>query len=127
MDKLEQKFLKELQGNIQESIQKNVRDTIALIMVSIKANSEMYQTLFSENGDPHFPGRIFATCYQYTDMNSDKRLQRFSLAEQSWIYYFVAQGCSGILNQWIEQGMKEPINEVDSFTDRLIQNATKSL
>ena len=127
LDKLEQEFLAELQDSIQGSVQENIKDTITLIMVNIKANSEMYQALFSENGDPHFPGRIFATCYQYTAINNNKRFQRFSPAERSWIYYFIAQGCSGILNQWIEQGMKEPVNEVAGFADRLIQNAIRSL
>lgn len=127
LDKLEQEFLTELHSNIQDATQKNIKDTITLIMVSIKADSDIYQTLFSENGDPHFPSRIFASCYKCIAMNNNKRFQRFSSAEQSWIYYFIAQGCSGILNQWIEQGMNEPISEVAGFADRLIQNATESL
>jgi len=126
LDKLEQEFLEELQNSIQQSTQKDIKDTITLIMVSIKADGEIYQTLFSENGDPHFPNKIFNLCYKYA-VNTDKQFRKYSPAEQSWIYFYIAQGCSGIINHWIEQGMKEPINEVADFADRLIHNTINQL
>lgn len=122
MDKLEQDFLTELQSNVQQSIEKNFKETFTLILVSIKADSELYTTLFSQNGDPHFPNRIFSLCYEHTEMEKDKRFQNLSQSELTWLYYFIAQGCSGILAQWIKNGMIEPINEVADFTDKLIQN-----
>ena len=127
LDKLEEEFLKELQDTIQQSTYHNFKDTFTLIMVSIKANCEIYKTLFSENGDSHFPARIFSLCYEYYGMNSDKRLQKLSSSEQSWLYYFMAQGCGGILHQWMENEMKEPISEVTDFADRLIQSTMKFL
>lgn len=123
LEKIEQEFLTELQGNVQQSIERNFKDTFTLILVSIKADSELYITLFSQNGDPLFPSRIFSLCYEHTKMENDKRFQKLSPSELTWLYYFIAQGCSGILTQWIKNGMIEPINEVADFTDRLIQNA----
>lgn len=122
LDKLEQEFLTELQGNVQQSIQKNFKDTFTLILAGIKADSELYITLFSQNGDPLFPNRMFPLCYKYTEMEKDKRFHKLSPSELTWLYYFIAQGCSGILTQWIKNGMLEPINEVADFTDKLIQN-----
>ena len=126
LEKLETEFLDELQSNVQESVQKGFKDTFTLIMVSIKADAKIYQTLFSENGDPHFPGRILDLCYkQYILANSDKQLLKLSPLEQTWLYYFTAQGCSGILNQWIKNGMIEPINDVADFADKLVQSTSK--
>lgn len=123
LEKLEAEFLNELQNNVHESAQKGFRDTFALIMVSIKADGKLYQTLFSENGDPHFPSRILDSCYkQYILSNDDEKLSKLSLNEQTWLYYFIAHGCSGILSQWIKTGMLQPINEVVDFVDRLVRN-----
>ncbi len=122
LNKLEQEFLTELQNDVQQSIEKNFIDTFILILVSIKANSELYITLFSQNGDPLFPNRIFCLCYEYIEVENSKHFQKLSPSELTWLYYFIAQGCSGILTQWIKNGMVEPINEVADFTDKLIQN-----
>ncbi|WP_169911628.1 TetR-like C-terminal domain-containing protein [Clostridium oryzae] len=42
-----------------------------------------------------------------------------------WSYYFVAQGCCGILDQWMMNGMMESINDVVDFADKLIRNTLK--
>lgn len=126
LEKLESEFLSELQKNVQESAQKDFRDTFTLIMVSIKADGKLYQTLFSENGDPHFPSRILDLCYKQSVLsNDDKKLSDLSLNERTWLYYFIAHGCSGILNQWITGGMIQPINEVVDFAYKLVINTSK--
>lgn len=122
LEKIEQEFLDELFQNIGSSVQHDFKDTLTLIMISIKANGELYQTLFSENGDKYFPNRIFTLCYKNIAMNNDKRFEMLSTTQQKWLYYFIAQGCSGILNQWIISGMAEPIDEVINFIDKLFQN-----
>lgn len=126
LDKLEQQFLDELEETIQQSMQTGFYDTITLILVSIKANAEMYQTLFSENGDPHFPGKIFSSCYKHISLDKNKHFLKLSPSKQTWLYYYIAQGCSGILHQWIENKMTEPIEEVAAFADKLIQNTVQS-
>lgn len=125
LEKMEQEFLNELLESIDDSIQRNFKDTLTLIMVRIKTNGELYQTLFSENGDKYFPNRIFALCYKKSAM--DKRFQKLSAGQQKWLYYFIAQGCSGILDQWMSAGMAEPIEEVVGFADKLVQNTLKNL
>lgn len=128
LDQIEQEFLKELEDNVGQSIHKDFQETIRFILESIQAESELYKTLFSENGDPHFPTHIFSSCYQkFTAINNNRQFQQLAPSEQKWLFYFIAQGCSGILSQWIENGMVEPISEVAAFTDKLIQNTLRSL
>lgn len=72
--------------------------------------------------------RIFASCYKkYASMEDNKRFQQLKPSEQKFFFYFVAQGCSGILSQWLENGMTEPVSEVADFADKLVQSTLKSI
>lgn len=123
LEKLETEFLSELQKKVQESAQKGFRETFTLIMESIKADGKAYQTLFSENGDPHFPSRILDSCYKQSILSNDgDNFSNMTLNERTWSYYFIAYGCSGILSQWIKTGMLQPTNEVVDFVDRLVRD-----
>lgn len=128
LEKLENEFLEELEDNVSQSIHNGFQETFTYILISIKAEGELYKTLFSENGDPHFPSHIFASCYKrYASMEDDKRFQQLKPSEQRFFFYFVAQGCSGILSQWLENGMAEPVSEVADFADKLVQSTLKSI
>lgn len=128
LEKIEFEFLDELQKNVSQSVHRGFRETITSILVSIQADGEIYQTLFSENGDPHFPSHIFSSCYKkYAAIDEDRRFQSLKPSEKTWLFYFIAQGCSGILSQWMEHKMVEPVDEVADFADKLIKNTLKSL
>lgn len=123
IERLEDEFLTELKESISAATSKNFRETFTLILVSLKAQKEMYQTIFSENGDRYFPYKVIMFCYDI--VASEMTSTRLKTTEQQWLYYFLAHGCSGILNQWITNGMVEPINEIVAFADQLIQNNMK--
>lgn len=125
VEKLEQGFLNELSQNIRGDTPHDFKDTFTLILISLKADRELYQTLFSENGDKTFPNRIFDSCYKVNVLDAQPKFQGLSPVHQKWLYYFIAQGCSGILNQWMEGGMIEPVDEVVEFADHLLQNILK--
>lgn len=110
LEKMEHEFLDELQKSVGLSKQKGFKETITFILEKIKDDGPIYQILFSENGDPHFPSHIFSSCYrEYVTIGEDKHFQGLKPAEQTWLFYFIAQGCSGILSQWIENHMNEPV------------------
>lgn len=128
LEKIEQEFLDELLSNVSQSSPNEFKEVFTFILVHIKADGELYRTLFSENGDPHFPGLIISSCYKkYVAMDKNKHVQNLDPAKKAWLFYFIAQGCSGILNQWMENEMKDPISEVTAFTDKLIQNTLNAL
>ena len=128
LDKIEHEFLVFLFYNVGQSIPNGFKEIFTFILVSIKAEGEVYRTLFSENGDPHLPGVIVSSCYQkYAAIDNDTGFQNLDTAKKAWLFYFIAQGCSGILSQWMENEMKEPICEVADFADKLIQSTLQAL
>lgn len=126
LDKIEQKMISQLQNNLKTS-SNSFRNIFILIMKNIQADGEEYQALFSENGDNQFPRRIFSLYYEHAMKDISKNFPQLSPAQQEWLYYFMAQGCCGILERWVANGMKERAEDVADFADKLIVNATKQL
>lgn len=124
LDKIEEQFLNDLKKNLVSTEQRGISDTLSLIMVSIKAEADMYMTLFSDNGDPTFPKKVFEMCYQIDQIMDGVSIEgQFSDVKKKWFYNYLAYGCNGIITQWIAEGMKEPISEVVNFTEQLIKNS----
>lgn len=118
LEQLEQEFLDQLLNGVQE---RDFHQMLHWALTSIQANGVVYQTLFSENGDPYFPNRLLSRCFQNMALTMPEEQRTASPAQQRWLYYFVAQGCSGIISQWMQQGMQEPVEEVEAFIGKLMQ------
>lgn len=125
VEQLEQNFLEELSRDIRGDTPHDFKGTFTLILIRIKADGELYRILFSENGDKAFPERIFDWCYQISTVGTLQAFPGLSPVQWKWLYYFIAQGYSGILSQWMEGGMAEPVKEVAEFADGLLQNILK--
>ena len=123
LDKMEAQFLEELFSVLRSRENTTVKDLLTFIMVNFKAEEETYKALCSTNGDPSFPAKIFEACHDITLAESILDGKNLSAAQKEWAYRFAANGCNGILNQWIVGGMKEPISEVADFAEKLINNA----
>lgn len=119
LEKMEQEILSNLRQGLKAS-PGSPRETFTFLLVNIRADGERYQTLFSENGDSKFPGRIFSLYYEHIARDISAQFPRLSPKQQEWLYYFTAQGCCGILERWIYSGMEESVEEVADFADRLI-------
>ena len=126
LDKLEQEILSKLRRSLKTS-PGSFREIFIFIMTNIQADGERYKTLFSEHGDSKFPGRIFSVYYDHIAKDLHEQYPKLSPAQQEWLYYFAAQGCCGILERWIRSGMKERVEEVADFADRLIAGVGERL
>lgn len=126
LDKIKLEMLSQLQSNLKTS-PRSFREIFIFIMVNIRADSERYQTLVSENGDSKFPSRIFSICYEHITDDLRKQFPDLSPIQQEWLYSFSAQGCCGILERWISGSMGEGIEEVADFAQKLIEATTKAM
>lgn len=124
LDKIEEQFLVELEKSLAPRGERSAAETLSLIMINLKADADMYLALFSENGDPKFPKKIFEKCYEIEQlMDSVSMKEPLSSEKKKWLYNYLAYGCNGIITQWVADGMKEPVSEVANFTEQLIQNS----
>lgn len=126
-EKIEDDFLEDLNQRIGQSLDSDFQETLILILRSIQEQSQVYLALFSENGDPQFPEKIMMRCYEHSVLPMKTRFQTLTPSEQEWLYYFLAQGLSGVISRWIIGGMKEDVEDVAAFARRLEENVTQNL
>lgn len=124
LEQIELELLQELKQYISHSADGGLHEKLALMLKQIKSNAELYITLVSENGDSKFSDRIIAACYEYIEADIRRQFPNLTDVRQEWVYFFAAQGSSGVLKCWIEGGMAEPENEVAGFLEGVIKSIT---
>lgn len=127
MDQLEEQCIQEVQDKVRESRQQGIYETILIMLETISNNGLMYQVLFSANGNPDFPEKIFAACFSSLDLEADETLKNLSPQKQEWLYYYIATGCSGVLSRWMAHGMRDSREDVAGFIALLTRNTISSL
>lgn len=125
LDKLEQEILNKLLSNIETSPKNNLGTIFRIVLNDIKNNYDEYKVLFAAHGET-FKDRIFAICYG-DNMNTINALfPDASNQHKEWLYYFIAEGCNGVLNKWIENKMSDDIEEIVTFCEQLILNINQT-
>lgn len=117
MEEIEREMLDDLKKLIAEQ---DSRSALQKMLAKIKENKEIYCLLCSDNGDRYLTEKIIAVCYKQTDLNMQRLYPNLMRTQREWIYRFIAKGCSGILEVWINNGIKEPSEQVADFMLKLI-------
>lgn len=127
LDKIEDTILSEMHDTVRHSLRDGMSKTLVQILEKMKENGEVYITLFSENGDPNFPIKIFQLCYREISDHINQQFPKLTNAQKTWVYVYVAQGSSGIINCWISGGMEQSPAEIAGFIEKLIANTLKGI
>lgn len=120
LKQIEEEMIAELRLLVQESPHKNHTDMFRDMFSKIKEVGELYITITSEYGDTTFPNRILSLCYEQMYPSFENQFPNMSRTKKEWLYYFSASGCSGVLNHWINTGMKEDATELSKFIGDLL-------
>lgn len=117
--KIETEQLGMLKEMVAQSAQGDVPQAIGIILGTLKKDQELYTVLTANGGDSTFPRKVFALCYEATQSRIHDAFPSLTEIQKEWFYYFLAEGCSSILNRWVQSGMKEDISAVSEFVNRL--------
>ncbi|MDO4475727.1 MAG: TetR/AcrR family transcriptional regulator C-terminal domain-containing protein [Lachnospiraceae bacterium] len=120
LQKIEAEVLDELQEKICQTREQNLAVVFRIVLNDILNRKELYLTLFSEHGDVQFKERLFNLCYGNNMVTIRHYFPALSPSKQEWVYYFIAEGCSGLLNRWIATGMQESPEELIDFLMKTI-------
>lgn len=122
LDKLEWELIDNLEQKLVSMGVTEFTEVLRIVLTEIKENHDIYNLLMSDSVDSEFRDRIFAHCYDYNIKTINKIFTNLSEEKREWIYYFIAEGCNGILTRWLKSGMSMPIEEVVEFTRDVVMS-----
>ena len=126
LDKLEEELFAGLLQEIQASLEKGFVTTLEQILLAMQKHAHLYRVL-STNGDPELSRKVFKTCYGVTADFIAERHPTLPESRRAWLYSYVAQGTSGVLDCWIAEGMVDDPKEVAAFMGRLIEGSLEAV
>lgn len=119
---LEEELLEGLRAVMAQSIEDGSEGSLEQILRAMKENAGVYQVLCA-NGNPALPLKVFRECYGATTEFIAQRYPDMPEERRAWLYSYVAQGVSGILNCWIAEGFAASPSEVAAFAEGLIESS----
>ena len=91
-------------------------DTMILeILRHMRSEGMYYYALGSQNGDPALPTKTFELCYRSVFPLLKKHLPEMSGEQMEMLYFYLSQGCGGVLTWWLRNGMVQPPEDVAKF------------
>ncbi len=115
MDKIEDELLAQLEEYVEQSIADGFPKAMEGMLRQVVKSGGLYQLIASPHGDPGFSRRLSELCWRKLSGQIDAGFPALSAAQRRWLYEFLAQGCNGILQNWMAGGMAEPPEETAAF------------
>jgi len=130
MDSIEKEMFDELKITLEEM--QNARETkkgdspfsiyFSLFDFFVK-NSDMCTILLGENSDRRFVNRLLDMGQEVCIQIYCPKYPKASVRDVEMFYNFIASGCIGLLQHWINNGMTVPVDEIASVTESIISGS----
>jgi AcrR family transcriptional regulator len=95
------------------------------IFQSLYENGELCRVIFSEFGDKEFIRKVINVAYKSCIERWSRYAGEIPKKQLGWIYEFIANGIAGIIQNWIQSGMKESPQEMAIFINHLYENGLR--
>lgn len=122
LDQLEQELTGGLLDGMAQSLEQGTEGTLERILTMMREHAALYRVL-AQHADPNLPEKVFKTCYGATADFIAAHHPELPESRRAWLYSYVAQGASGVLNCWIAEGMTDEPAKVAAFLERLIESS----
>lgn len=121
---IEKEFLEDLQDKIDAAGENGVKtgfhEAFAFISELLKSDPELYRVICSKNGDMYFTTLAVDYCREYIEPDLRKKSHMFSDKTSEKLYSFASQGCGGLLNSWVMNGMSDSTENLTGFAERFV-------
>lgn len=89
--------------------------------------SDMCIALLGKNGDIAFVERLKSVVRNKCLYEWMKVYKKVNEENYEYFYEFIVSGCVGLINEWLEQGMKKTPEEIARLAEQIIMNGVKAL
>ena len=110
-----EEILQQLQQFLDSKGEQPIDVMILEILQHMHTEGKRYYALGSQHGDPGLPMKTFELCYQSAFPLLQKHLPKMSEDRMQMLYYYLSQGCGGVLTWWLRSGMVQPPEDVAKF------------
>ena len=115
-NELYEEILRSLDGAIRAD---TVPKVLLEIFTAIERNGDLCRSLFSETGDKAFLRRIIDLAHDRCLAAWTAQFPQADRRQLEMIYIFSANGSVGIIQEWIQGGMRESPQTVADFLDKI--------
>jgi AcrR family transcriptional regulator len=128
LESIENELFNEILTSIESSLKVGVISLLlAEIFKSIKKNGDLCRILFSEFGDKEFLRRIVYIAHDRSIAEWKRHIPEADERELELLYTFYASGSVAIIQQWIQNGMKESPETIQMFIEKITNNGLQTL
>jgi AcrR family transcriptional regulator len=123
---LEESLISDLRNNM-INIKRNYLITyIGKTIESIKEHKEIYSKLLSPNGDKRFLKKVLYIVHDESINEWKQLLKKATEEDLENIYKFIVDGSTGIIENWINNGLQGETQNTTNFINKLCMSGLSS-
>ena len=123
LSQIEEELMSEILKSVERSLQiGDISLLLADIFESIEKNSDLCSVLFSEYGDKAFLRRVIFIARDQSIAEWKRIIPGAKREQLEMLYMFYANGCIAIIENWVQNGMKESPKELTTFIEKISTN-----
>lgn len=120
-------LLAQIENELQETIEESLQGKIGIpnpsvlpveVFEVIADNYNLCKIILGQYGDRDFINRLVHRYYDASLNEYKKQFPACSETQLIWMYTFIMNGCVGIVQKWVEGGIKESPHEITDFIIR---------
>ncbi len=131
LNQIEDELLSELEVLLEKyqpgNILPNTVNIFADIYELVQKNSEMVGILIGEHGEMNFTSRLNQILREKCLRDWMEHFRSEKNEAFDYYYVFISSGCMGIVQHWLNSGMKETPLELARLTEQIIRNGSRLL
>lgn len=136
MNQIQEELLRKIENHLSAFVQNDLpvvlADMLEQIFEYVKENARICRLLLSDRGDLNFQKRVFMLVYEKIINNITKNSE-ITREEVEYIHAFILTGCIGIIQKWLNDGMKktprfmaDTIMKLTTVSQDLYRNSVKT-
>ena len=121
-EKLKDEMVEDLFIEHKETDPIDVEGFFVNILIKIKENADALAAFTKNNDIADIVIKLCRKNYPYFNEYVERSYPEIGKEERVSIYYYVSSGCTGVVSEWMKNGMMKSENEVASLLKKLVMN-----
>ena len=123
---IENELFMEISTMLEHHALERTEDLLVALFKCIKENSDICKILLGENGDSEFLKKILYIAHDQSISEWKKVIEAKDQKIFDYLYTFTANGTIGILQDWIQSGIKETPEEIATIVMKITNTGVSS-